>query len=382
MLRTQVTEKLEALSHTVSSEWVNQRLNDCVEKIRLMIPRFDGYFPSACTTNMAYRVKDNDDWTNGFWTAMMWMSYQVTGDDEFKQQAQQQLISFQERLDKHFILDHHDIGFLYSLSAVAGYRVTGGYQSMIIQAADVLLARFQEKGQFIQAWGKKGAPNEYRLIIDSLLNLPLLFEASRLSGHQKYAQVARAHYQQVLEHIVRQDYSTYHTFYFDPQTGAPWKGATAQGYSDDSCWARGQAWILLGMPLYKRFNPNVMEKVRYQHLLDYYFDHSAKDGIPYWDLIFDDNSNEPKDSSAAAIVACGLIEANQQDYQQNGVVYAKGILAALDRYRTIPGQEGLLQHGVYAYSEGKGVDEANLWGDYFYMEALMRLTNSEWQTYW
>ncbi|ERL45833.1 unsaturated glucuronyl hydrolase [Lactiplantibacillus paraplantarum] len=327
-------------------------------------------------------MKNNDDWTNGFWTAMMWMSYQVTGDDKFKQQAQQQLISFQERLDKHFILDHHDIGFLYSLSAVAGYRVTGDYQSMIIQAADALLARFQEKGQFIQAWGKKGAPNEYRLIIDSLLNLPLLFEASKLSGNQQYAKVARAHYQQVIKHIVRQDYSTYHTFYYDPRTGTPLKGATAQGYSDDSCWARGQAWILLGMPLYKRFNPDMIEKGQYQHLLNYYFEHLGKDGIPYWDLIFDDSSHEPEDSSAAAIVACGLIEADQQQYQQDGIVYAKGILAALDRYRTISGQEGLLQHGVYAYSEGKGVDEANLWGDYFYMEALMRLTNLEWPTYW
>lgn len=374
--------KLAELAPTATPQWATQRLNEVIEKVRLMIPRFEGHFPSACTTNMQYRLKANDDWTNGFWTAMMWMSYEVTGDTVFKQQAEQQLDSFQQRLDNHYVLDHHDIGFLYSLSAVAGYRVTDQYQAMIIQAADVLLDRFQSKGQFIQAWGRKGEPKEYRLIIDSLLNLPLLFEASEIAGDSKYATVGQVHYQQVIQHIIRPDYSTYHTYYYDEQTGKPLKGATAQGYSDDSCWSRGQAWILLGMPLYKRFYPHTSEKELYQKLLGYYLDHSASDQVPYWDLIFDEHSGEPKDSSAAAIIACGLLEAQQQGYLDQGKTYAQGILVALDSYRTIPDQEGLLQHGVYAYSEHKGVNEANLWGDYFYMEALMRLVKPNWKTYW
>ncbi|MFB9769258.1 glycoside hydrolase family 88 protein [Lactiplantibacillus modestisalitolerans] len=382
MLRAEATTKLTALGATVDQKWVDDRLRTAIEKVRAQIPRFDGQFPSACTTAMRYRIKANDDWTNGFWTAMMWMSYEVTGEKIFKTQAEAQLASFQRRLDDHFVLDHHDIGFLYSLSAVAGYRVTGDYQRMVLQAADVLLNRYQPKGQFIQAWGVKGAADEYRLIIDSLLNLPLLFEATKLSGDAKYAEVGQKHYHQVLSHIVRPDYSTYHTFYYDPQTGAPLKGATAQGYSDDSCWARGQAWILLGMPLYKRFFEETDERALYQHLVGYYLDRTPADLIPYWDLIFDDQSDQPKDSSAAAIVACGALEAQQRGYWDDGQAVARGLLKALDPYRTEPGQEGLLQHGVYAYSIGKGVDEANLWGDYFYMEALMRLARPSWQTYW
>ncbi|MFC6295163.1 glycoside hydrolase family 88 protein [Lactiplantibacillus daoliensis] len=382
MLKAQATAALTKLAAPVDDQWVTDRLMACVEKVRAQMPRFSGHFPSACTTEMQYRIKGNDDWTNGFWTAMLWMSYQVTGDEQYHQVASDQLASFQQRLDDHFVLDHHDIGFLYSLSAVAGYRVTGQYQDMIMQAADVLLSRFQSKGHFIQAWGQVGDPKEYRLIIDSLLNLPLLFAATKLSGDERYAAAGQAHYQQVVQHIVRPDYSTYHTFYFDPKTGAPLKGATYQGYSDESCWARGQAWILLGLPLYKSYFPTADDQQLYDRLLTYYLDHSAADQVPYWDLIFDETSDEPKDSSTAAIVACGLIEAQRQGYALHGQREAKGILSALDAYRTQPGQEGLLQHGVYAYAQGKGIDEANLWGDYFYMEALMRLHDPAWQTYW
>jgi len=134
--------------------------------------------------------------------------------------------------------------------------------------------------------------------------------------------------------------------------------------------------------LYKSYFPTADDQQLYDRLLTYYLDHSAADQVPYWDLIFDETSDEPKDSSAAAIVACGLIEAQRQGYALHGQREAKGILNALDAYRTQPGQEGLLQHGVYAYAQGKGIDEANLWGDYFYMEALMRLHDPAWQTYW
>lgn len=369
----------------VDDAWLTEMLNQCVAKLQRQIPRFQNAFPSACTTDMKYRIKGNDDWTNGFWTAMMWQAYQVTNNSQFKTQAEEQLASFKQRLADYFVLNHHDIGFLYSLSAYAGYEITGSAddKQMVIEAADVLLNRFQEKGHFIQAWGDLGDPKEYRLIIDSLLNLPLLFEASRISGELKYAQIGQQHYQQVITHIIRPDYSTYHTFYFDPATGAPLKGATHQGYSDNSCWARGQAWILLGMPLYRKFFKETDEKELYQQLLAYYLEHLPVDGIPYWDLIFTEEDQQPKDSSAAAIVACGLIEAEQQGYLTNGRDMARGIIYRLgESYLTTNNQEGLLQHGVYAYAEGKGVDEANLWGDYFFMEALMRLKYHDWQTYW
>lgn len=382
---TAAAERLAALGQTTDTAWLHAQLAWCAQRLTDMLPRFAHHFPSACTTDMRYRVKGNDDWTNGFWTAMLLLANQVHPDAALTANIQTQLASFDERLHDHFVLDHHDIGFLYSLSAYADYTVnqTPSSRSLVIQAADVLAARFQPLGQFIQAWGQPGAPQEYRLIIDSLLNLPLLFEASRLSGDSRYATIARAHYHSVVSNIIRPDHSTYHTFYFDPASGRPDHGATHQGFSDDSCWARGQAWILLGMPLYHKFNPEAQEQAQYQQLLDYYLNHLAADLIPYWDLTFTAADQQPHDSSAAAIAACGLIEAERQGYCDHGIAMARGIVKILgEQYRTTAAQEGLLQHSVYSFAEGKGVDEANLWGDYFYMEALRRLTDPAWATFW
>lgn len=376
---------LDISNEKLTDLWLDEKINECTTKIKRMLPKYKDSFPSACTTKMKYRIKPNDDWTNGFWTAMILMSYELTKDNEFKDTAINQLEDFDQRLKNHFVLDHHDIGFLYSLSAYAGVKVLpdSGYEQEVIDAADVLVSRFQEKGGFIQAWGALDDPTEYRLIIDSLLNLPLLFEAKRLTGNQVYERIGKEHYKRVIENIIRPDYSTYHTFYFNSENGKPVKGATHQGFSDDSCWARGQAWILLGMPLYHKFFKDIDESKLYKKLLNYYLAKVKDDPIPYWDLVFTAKDGQPKDSSAAAIVACGLIEAENQGYIDNGIKLARQIVYTLgEEYVTTKDQEGLLQHGVYAYSENKGVDEANLWGDYFYFEALMRLKNPSWSTYW
>lgn len=378
-------QKMVQQGENITQKWIVEQLDLCLLKLKRQLPRFENKFPSACTTNMRYRIKDNDDWTNGFWTAMMWIAYEYSGETQFKLEAETQLESFEKRLETHYVLDHHDIGFLYSLSAYAGYAITRSeqYKNLTIVAAQKLAERFQKKGNFIQAWGALDNPTEYRLIIDSLLNLPLLFEASRLTGDSKLAEKADEHYHQVIANIIRSDGSTFHTFYFDRKTGASLKGGTHQGYSANSCWARGQAWILLGMPLFKKFHPNMQEQDTYQDVLQYYLRHLSADLIPYWDLTFTATDAQPKDSSAAAIVVNGLIAAQEQGYEKNGQAYAKGILWNLGQnYLTNDDQEGLLQHGVYAYAEKKGVDEANLWGDYFYMEALMRLYNPNWKTYW
>ncbi len=382
---TEIAAQLRAAGQGVDATWAQAQLQWCARRLDAMLPRFVGHYPSACTTDMRYRIKDNDDWTNGFWTAMLLLKNWHWPDAATTQTIQAQLVSFKRRLADHFVLDHHDIGFLYSLSSYAHYTRTHDDASkrLTIAAAQALTRRFQPRGQFIQAWGEPGAANEYRLIIDSLLNLPLLFEASRLSGDAQYKTIAQAHYRSVVTNIIRPDQSTYHTFYFDPVTGAPDHGATHQGFADDSCWARGQAWILLGMPLYRKFSPEAAERDQYQRLLVYYLTHLSADLMPYWDLTFSAADRQPKDSSAAAIVACGLIEAQAQGYCDDGVALARGIVHELAaRYRTTADQEGLLQHSVYAFSEGKGIDEANLWGDYFYMEALQRLADPTWATFW
>ena len=349
--------------------------------------RYGEKFPSACATNGKYRIKENDDWTNGFWTGMLWMCYEWTQDDTFLNLAQKNIESFQKRLDEHFILDHHDIGFLYSLSTGAGYNIThnDAYKSQLIQAADVLSARFQKNGGFIQAWGQYGDPKEYRLIIDSLLNLPLLLRASELSGDSKYKDIAQIHYKTLLNTVVRDNYSTFHTFYFDPETGTPIYGATRQGNADNSIWARGQSWAILGIPLFERLNHSNHYPTVYQPIVDVFIDGLPKDLVPYWDYDFTDDNPSDKDSSSLAIAATGLLEADKQQAYPHAKDLAKGMIYRLGEDYTskhFPENEGLLLHGVYSHKEGKGVDEPNLWGDYFYFEALMSLANPNWEKYW
>lgn len=369
-------EALVLLGENITPFWIDNQLDRIIKKTQQNMNHFQDQFPSACATNGIYRVKENDDWTNGFWTGILWLCYEITGDSLFKEQAERNLYSFQKRLNDHFILDHHDIGFLYSLSSVAGFKITHNeaYRKMSLQAADILLTRFQEKGSFLQAWGKIGDPKEYRLIIDSLLNLPLLFEASIFSGDQKYKEYATRHFRTLLNTVIKMDGTSYHTYYFDPKTGSPLYGATRQGNSDQSIWARGQSWAILGIPLNEKYiHDNPFPEI-YQSIVEVFLGHLPKDLICYWDFDFTDEHPSDKDSSAAAIVADGLLVADSMNAYPHAKRLAKGLLFQLGTYYVADEKsEGFLSQGVYSHAEEKGVNEPNLWGDYFYLEALVRL---------
>ena len=152
-----------------------------------------------------------------------------------------------------------------------------------------------------------GEPDNYRYIIDSLLNLPLLFWASDESSDTRYREKALAHAHTTLANSIRPDHSTHHTFYMDPATGAPVRGATTPGYRDESAWARGQAWGIAGMAVCYRATPQPAYLDVFENLHAYYLDHLPDDLVPYWVLAFADG-DEPRNSSSAAIVACGLLE--------------------------------------------------------------------------
>lgn len=379
--------KLIHLGEKVTQQWLDEQIHWCITQIEKNMARFGTEFPSACGTNGKYRIKANDDWTNGFWTGMLWLAYEWTGKATFLNRAMENIKSFQQRLDDHFVLDHHDIGFLYSLSAGAGYKITGSEacKKELLQAADVLVARFQTQGNFIQAWGKYGDPKEYRLIIDSLLNLPLLFSATEISGDPRYSAVATKHYRTLLNTVIRENATTFHTYYFDPETGKPSHGATHQGNSDASIWARGQSWAVLGIPLNESYIQSKPFPENYAEIVDVFLNHLPEDLVPYWDFDFNDQSPSDKDSSAAAIAVCGLLEAERLQAYPDAKALAKGMMYQLGEHYSAKeaiDNEGLLLHGVYAHSEGKGIDEPNLWGDYFYLEALIRLAKPTWQRYW
>lgn len=380
-------------------EALQAAVEHAVGVLRGNLPEFTHKFQSSNSFNNFYEATDNVEWTTGFCTGEYWLAWELTHDDAFKDAALVQVDSFLERIEKQIDVAHHDMGFLYSPSCVAAYKLTGSEtgKKAALMAADHLITRFQEKGGngFIQAWGNVGAEDNYRLIIDCLLNVPLLYWASDVTGDPKYRDIAVRHTKTSLANLVREDNSTYHTYFFDAKTGEPLRGVTRQGYSDSSAWARGQAWGVYGTALSYRYTKDPAALDLFYKVTDFFIDHLPEDNVPYWDLIFTDGSGEPKDSSAASAAVCGILEMCKylpEDKAAHYLEAAGRIMTSLispayavqDRSQS----NGLLMHGVYAkpspynpIPRDRGVDECNTWGDYFYMEALTRLL-SDWELYW
>ena len=328
---------------------------------------------------------------SGFWSGILWLSYELTGDEKYKNAALAQIDSYYVRIKDKLGILGHDVGFLYSLSCVAAYKLTGDMKAReaALMAADHLRSRFHEKGQFIQAWGQMLDKNAYRLIVDCLLNIPILYWASEETGDDSYKNVAYTHFRTTVDVAIREDASHFHTFYFDPETGLPLKGVTKQGRDDNSCWSRGAGWIIYGMMLTKKYMQDDPDAVNIcRGATNYYLNRLPKDFIPFWDLEFKEEDKEETDSSAAAICICGMIEllqylpeGEEKDLFTNAIHLSMQSL--YDNYSTkdTPEANGLLLHAVYSKPNNVGIDEMNIWGCYFYMEALKRL-KSGWNLYW
>ncbi|WP_415294451.1 glycoside hydrolase family 88 protein [Clostridium perfringens] len=370
---------------------VKNAIDLVIKQIDANMEYFKEKFPSSATKNNQYGIIENIEWTDGFWTGLLWLAYEYTGDEKYRELADKNVASFKNRVEKDIELDHHDLGFLYSLATVSGYKLTGSEDAReaSIKAANKLISRYQEKGEFIQAWGELGSKDHYRFIIDCLLNIPLLYWASDETGDAKYRNIANKHFVTSCNNVIRDDASAFHTFYMDNETGKPLRGVTRQGYSDDSAWARGQAWGVYGIPLNYRYTRNESCFNLYEGMTNYFLNRLPKDNVCYWDLIFNDGDDHSKDSSAAAIAVCGMHEMNKYlpEVDENKEVYKyamHNILRSLmENYMNPeiePGKPVLL-HGVYSWHSGKGVDEGNIWGDYFFLEALIRFYK-DWNLYW
>lgn len=391
-----VKEKLKNVGRfektpAVDLAFVEKAIQHVLAKIDQSLDVFTDMYPDSSSENLVYKPIQNVEWTTSFWTGMLWLAYEYTGDEKYRKVAEKQIQSFKERLEKRIEVDHHDLGFLYSLSCVSAYKLTGNEEAkeIALNAADLLITRYYDKAGIIQAWGNLNDPKERgRMIIDCNLNLPLLYWAFEVTGKQIYKEIAESHVLQAAKYIVRPDASTYHTYYMDPETGEPLYGNTRQGYSDDSCWARGQAWGIYGFPLSFHYTNNGSLIELTKKLTNYYLNRLPEDEICYWDLIFTEGGEE-RDSSAAAITICGLLELSkylpvtdpEKRIYENAAL--KMIESLYNDYTTEieSPANGILKHAVYYKGGGRGVDESCIWGDYYYFEALIRLTK-DWKMYW
>lgn len=358
-------------------------IEDAVAKTRTNLERRRGLFPHI-TSEKRYNWGENKDWIEGFYTGMVWLSYEYSQDPFFKQAAMEHVDSFRERLEVKRSIDHHDIGFLYLPSALASWIVTGDEEGrkLTLRAADHLMTRWRTSGQYIQAWGPAGdEKNGGRIIIDCMMNIPLLYWAAEQTGDERYKQVALIHADKSRRYLMRGDESSYHTFYFDQATGAPLGGGTHQGYHDGSTWTRGQAWAIYGFALSYRYTGDERYLESARRAARYFLDHLKGDLVAYWDFDAPIEADTPRDSSASAIAVCGMLEIvshlEESDPERRILAdAAQAVMQALvERCATIGDSEaeGLLRHGSYHVRGHMGPDDYMIWGDYYYLEALLRL---------
>ena len=369
--------------------------------IRRNIAKFGGSYPDDTTVDDRYELRPaeggiplggNRGWTTSFRTGLLWLAWELSGDEDYRDAARIDAADFERRVRAEEDLDTHDLGFLYTLSTVAAWRLVGDPKARdaSLLAADHLMRRFLEPAGIIQAWGDLSDPAQRgRTIIDSLMNMPLLTWAHEQTGEERFADAVVRHTAQLREHILREDDSTFHTFYWVAETGEALRGGTEQGAADESCWARGQAWGIYGFAMNYAVTGDERLLEASRRCTEYFLRHLPADEVPFWDLVYTDGSDAPRDSSAAAIAVCGLLELakveTDAERAAEWTARAHSILASLiANYTPVNAEDAdaLILHSVYDLPKANGVDEGTLWGDYFYLEALMRVARPEWRKYW
>lgn len=346
--------------------------------------RIGSGFPHA-SKGGAYELSGPEWWTSGFWPGLLWLLYGENGSPELKAAAEDCEARLDKVLDAYLRLDH-DLGFMWTLTSVANHKITGSEISRIraMKAANYLAARFNLNGRYIRAWNpwKEGERNEGIAIIDCCMNTPLLFWASRISGDPRYAHIANAHLETVLQHFIREDGSVCHIIHFDPETGHRIEALGGQGYSPESAWSRGSAWAIYGLTLAYHHTGRQAYITAARRTADFFLSQLPDDQVPPWDFRAPEPLQKFKDSSASACAASGLLLLGEKIGGSGGAAYrmrGERILKSLyEKYGSWenPGEEGLLLHGTSNYPQGSNIDVPLIYGDYFFVEGLARLKNS------
>lgn len=329
------------------------------------------------TENGKLKMVQSGDWTCGFFAGSLWMLYQHSGDAKWKQQAEQYTALLEH---EQWNGDTHDMGFKIYCSVGNGFRLTNNdhYKDVIIQSAKTLATRFNKKVGSIRSWDFRRDLWQFPVIVDNMMNLELLFAATRLTGDSMYYQIAVSHANTTLQNHFRQDQSSYHVVDYDTLTGAVRKKLTFQGYADESAWARGQAWGLYGYTMCYRETKDRRYLQQADSIASFVIRNAALsiDGVPYWDFNDPAIPNAPRDASAAAIIASGLFELSQ--YSIQGVKYKKlahKILESLTKnYRSRQGENAgfILLHSTGHKPAHSEIDVPINYADYYYLEALLR----------
>lgn len=336
------------------------------------------------------------DWTPGFFPGSLWYLYELSGDTTWRNQAEKWTQTLEPL--KTFT-GHHDLGFMVYCSFGNAERLAPKpeYKDILIQSAESLSSRYSEKTQTIKSWNYRKAWNDttecfYPVIIDNMMNLEMLFNASKISGNKRFYDIAVTHAKTTLKNHFRDDFSSYHVVDYDTITGAVKFQGTCQGFSDNSTWSRGQAWAVYGYTMVYRETQDTTFLNAAIKMTDFYLKNLPEDLVPLWDFNVAEVGYTPegksyavefqeklKDASAAAIVCSALFElgelTNNQSYIDKGIAMLKSLSSP--NYRAVLGTNAdfILMHSVGSIPHHNEIDVPLVYADYYFLEALTRYKN-------
>ena len=370
------------------NNFTNSQYDELLPKIKKQllnkIEIYDDKFPEY-TVDGKWFLVDKINWFAGFPGGQLWIMYDLTGDESLKKLA----LLEADKLIPYDMLDNtHDLGFIFLSTCVKAYEriQIEKYKTASINAAKMLVKRYNQNAKFIRAWGKLGTkPKSGWMIIDTMMNLELLFWAYEQTGNKEFYDIAVQHANTAVKELIRGDYSSYHVIEFNPETGEVEKKRTHQGFGDETTWARGQAWGIYGFAKAYYFTKDEAYLNTSKKMADYFSSNLPEDFVPYWDLSLS-GEDIVRDASAGAIAASGmfLLSEISKDESDKKRFYQKAKSIALsltENYLFIESkreiEEGILLHTVYNHNQNKGVNESYPCGDYYYLETLQKLISSE-----
>lgn len=333
--------------------------------------------PCSLTPDGGLKLIAPNDWRSGFFPGVLWYLFEYSGDAKWKDKAAELTAKLE---NEKWNAGTHDMGFKIYCSFGNGYRLTKdqNYRDIIIQAARTNIRRFNPAVGCIRSWDHNRDKWQYPVIIDNMMNLELLFEATKLTGDSSFYKIAVTHANTTMKNHFRTDYSSYHVIDYDTITGKVLNKHTHQGYSHESAWARGQAWGLYGYTMCYRETGKKEYLDLAEKIADFILSNKNLPGdmVPYWDLNAPGIPDEPRDASAAAVMSSALFELSS--YSKKGLTYKKAagkILKNLtEKYSAAPGTAHgfLLLHSTGNKPSKSEVDVPINYADYYYLEALLR----------
>jgi len=339
------------------------------QQVRRTIERYPDFYPMY-TQDGRWRHEGEawTHWCEGFFPGMMWLLWEHTGDPAWREQAERYSRPLEPRQHDRAV---HDLGFIFLSTYLPWYRATGdpALQKVLVQAGRTLALRFQEKGGYLCSFlGPES------LFIDIMMNVGIIFYAAGLERDSALWDVAMRHCLTTRRFLVRGDGSTAHEGLFDTETGEFLRQSTRQGYRSDSCWSRGLAWALYGFGTAYHYSRDRRFLETARACAEFYLEHTPEGGVPYWDYDVPPGPEQIPDTSAGAIAAAGLFRLAQlagEDRYRDAARRTTLALAEKFLARGREGWEGVLSGAVYHRHKNLGVNESVIWGDYFFLEALL-----------